>query len=137
MVDGWLRTFDTHKRDLYFYASKAFNRRAREDAGAPVDHPISSPFFLRQYALLHGQSSGLSQSLAKTLLLSARHIASFLARQVAHDCRSFRPPKPRHSSREQVFNNHTLDVCQAEIAPGVTIRQAFVVEAQQMQERRM
>jgi len=27
---------------------------AREDAGAPVDHPLSSSFFLRQHALLHG-----------------------------------------------------------------------------------
>ena len=40
---------------------------AREDAGAPVDHPLSFPFFL---ALLHGQSSGLSQSLALTGLFS-------------------------------------------------------------------
>jgi hypothetical protein len=43
---------------------------AREDAGAPVDHPLSCSFFLRQYALLHGQSSGLSQSLALTGLFS-------------------------------------------------------------------
>jgi hypothetical protein len=40
-------------------------------------------------------------------------------------------------SREQVFDDHTLDVCQAEIAPGVTICQAFVIEAQQIQERRV
>jgi hypothetical protein len=43
---------------------------AREDAGAPVDYPLSSSFFLRQYALLHGQSSGLLQSLALTGLSS-------------------------------------------------------------------
>ena len=40
-------------------------------------------------------------------------------------------------SREQVFDDQTLDIGQAEIAPGVTIGQAFVIEAQQMQERRM
>jgi hypothetical protein len=40
-------------------------------------------------------------------------------------------------SLEHVFNNHTLNIGQAEIAPGVTIGQAFVIEAQQMQARRM
>jgi hypothetical protein len=44
---------------------------------------------------------------------------------------------PRVELREQVFDDQTLDIGQAEIAPGVTIGQAFVIEAQQAQERRM
>jgi hypothetical protein len=40
-------------------------------------------------------------------------------------------------SSKQVFDDQTMDIGQTEIAPGVPIRQAFVIEAQQVQKRRM